>query len=318
MTCAPIRSFEELALRARCTPPPRMAVAAAGEAAAIMAAANAMREGLVRPILIGDGDRIRAIAEEHAVEVQGMDIVEAPDTAAACALAVRLVHEGEAGLVMKGLVTTKEFVRAILNHEIGLRRDRPLSHVAVIESPDRSRLMLLTDSGINIRPRFNRKVAIVRNAIEVANALGIAEPKVAIIAAVETVQLPAMPATIDAELLRRMGEAGHFGRCIVDGPLSMDNALDRHTAEVKGRISPVAGCADVLVAPDIETANAIYKTVRYLARRELASIVIGAAGPAVVASRSDSASTKLYSIALGALFAARMPGDSPPTGRDSV
>ncbi|HOV76123.1 MAG TPA: bifunctional enoyl-CoA hydratase/phosphate acetyltransferase [Candidatus Hydrogenedentes bacterium] len=311
MTRPPVRSFDELVRRARRTPAPRMAVAAAGEAAVLVAAANAMREGLVRPVLIGEGKRIRAIAEEHAVDLHGMDIVEALDTAAACAMAVQLMHEGEAGLVMKGLVTTKDFVRAILNHEFGLRRDRPLSHVAVIESPDRSRLMLLTDSGINIRPRFNRKVAIVRNALDVAGALGIEKPKVAIIAAVETVQLPAMPATIDAELLRRMGEAGHFGRCIVDGPLSMDNALDRHTAEVKGRLSPVAGCADVLVAPDIETANAIYKTVRYLARRELASIVVGAAGPAVVASRSDSADTKLYSIALGALFAARTSADSP-------
>ncbi len=282
-----------------------MTVAAAGEPAVIAAVAHAMHERLVQPVLVGSGERIRAIAEQQGVDLAGVDIIEAPDAAVACALAVRLVHEGQAELVMKGLVTTKDFVRAVLNEEFGMRRGRPLSHVAVIESPDRSRLMLLTDSGINIRPRFSRKVAIVRNALEVANALGIDEPKVAVIAAVETVELPTMPATLDAELLRRMGEAGKFGRCIIDGPLSMDNALDAHTAEIKGRTSPVAGHADIIVAPDIETANAIYKTIRYLARRELASIVIGAAAPAVVASRSDSASSKLYSIALGALLASQ-------------
>ena len=298
----PIRGFEELAARAQQSAPARMAVAAAGEDAVIAAVAQAMREGLAHPILAGEGERIRAIAGQQGMDLTGVEIVEEPNPVAACAAAVRLVAEGRADLVMKGLVPTKDFVRAILNQEFGLRRGRPLSHIALFESPDQSRLMLLTDSGINIRPRFNRKAAIVRNALEVANALGIDEPKVAVIAAVETLQLPAMPATLDAELLRRMGEAGLFGRCVVDGPLSMDNALDSHTAEVKGRTSRVAGHADIIVAPDIETANAIYKTIRYPARRELASIVVGAAGPAVVASRSDSANTKRYSIALGTLL----------------
>jgi len=302
LTLPPVRTFEELLVRARLSTAAPMAVAAAGETAVIAAVTHAMREGLVQPILIGVGDHIRSIAEQQGMDLTDVEVIEEPDPVAACAVAVRLVHEGRAELVMKGIATTKDFVRAILNQEFGMRRGRPLSHIALFESPDQSRLMLLTDSGINIRPRFNRKAAIVRNALEVAYALGIDEPKVAIIAAVETLELPAMPATLDADLLRRMGEAGAFGQCIVDGPLSMDNALDSHTAEVKGRTSPVAGRADIIVAPDIETANAIYKTIRYLARREVASIVMGAAGPAVVASRSDSAHTKLYSIALGALL----------------
>ena len=129
-----------------------------------------------------------------------------------------------------------------------------------------------------------------------------AEPKVAVVAAVETVELPTMPASLDAEMLRRMGEAGELGRCVVDGPLAMDNALDAHTADLKGRSSPVAGHADIIVVPEIETGNAVYKTIRYIAGRELASIVVGAASPAVVTSRSDSTNTKLYSIALGALL----------------
>jgi phosphate butyryltransferase len=174
--------------------------------------------------------------------------------------------------------------------------------VALFESRDRSRLILLTDSGINIHPRFSRKIAIIQNALELAHALGIDEPKVAVIAAIETVELPAMPATLDAELLRRMGAAGQFGRCVIDGPLAMDNALDSHTAETKGRSSAVAGNADIIVVPEIETGNAVYKTIRYIAGRDLASIVMGAAGPVVVTSRSDSANTKLYSIALGALM----------------
>lgn len=303
MTSSAIRSFEELLERARRFKTPRMAVAAAGERAVIASVAHAMTEGLIQPLLIGEASRIREIAAELAVDLTGIEIIDLPDSSEASATAVRLVQEGKADLVMKGLVTTKEFVRAILKQEFGMRRGRPLSHVAVIESPDQSRLMLLTDSGINIRPRFNRKIAIVKNALLVANSLGIDFPKVAVIAAVESVDLPAMPATLDAELLRRMGNSGKLGPCTVDGPLSMDNALDRHSAEIKGRYSPVAGQADVIVAPDIETANAVFKTIRYLAQREIASIVLGAKVPAIVASRSDSAISKLYSIALGVLAA---------------
>lgn len=306
MISPPIRSFEELLRRARSAGSPRIAVAAAAEPAVIQAVAHAMREGLVRPILVGVESLIREIAERERVDLTDIEVIDAPpNPSAASTAAVRLVQEGKAQLVMKGLVKTKDFIRAILHQEFGLRRGRPMSHVALFESPDRSRLMLLTDCGINIRPRFNRKTAIVRNAILVANALGIVEPKVALIAAVEAVELPTMPATLDAELIRRMGAAGQLGRCIVDGPLAMDNALDRHTAEVKGRSSPVAGQADIIVVPEIETGNAVYKTIRYVAHRELASIVVGAAGPAVVASRSDSANTKLYSIALGALLASQ-------------
>jgi len=282
-----------------------MAVAAAGEPAVIAALSHAMRERLVRPVLVGVRDRIREIADQQGVDLADVELVEAADPVAAAALAVKLVHEGQAELVMKGLVRTKDFLRAVLHQEFGMRGGRPLSHVAVFESPDLSRLMLLTDSGINIRPRFSRKVAIIKNAVQLAHALGIDEPKVAVIAAVETVELPTMPASLDAEMLRRMGEAGEFGRCVVDGPLAMDNALDAHTADLKGRSSPVAGHADVIVVPEIETGNAVYKTIRYIAGRELASIVVGAASPAVVASRSDSANTKLYSIALGALLSWR-------------
>lgn len=279
-----------------------MAVAAAGESAAIGAATNAMREGFVRPILVGACDKIRRIADESRLDIDDIELIEAPDPVVASALAVRLVHEGQAELVMKGLVRTKDFVRAILNNEFGLRKGRALSQVAAFESPDRSRLILLTDSGINIRPRFNRKIAIIENAIELANAMGIDEPKVAVIAAVETVELPTMPATLDAELLRRMAEAGQLGKCILDGPIAMDNVFDSRTAEVKGLSSPVAGQADIIVVPEIETGNAVYKTIRYVAGRNMASVLVGTAGPVVISSRSDSADTKLNSIALGVLI----------------
>lgn len=314
MTPAPIRSFAELLDCARGCNKPRMAVAAAGESAVIASVAHAMKEGLVTPVLTGSAAHIHEIAARQQLDLGAVEVINIADPVEASTAAVRLVHDGKADIVMKGLVTTKEFVRAILRQEFGMRRGRPLSHIAIVESPDQSRLMLLTDSGINIRPRFNRKIAIVRNALRVANALGIAVPKVAVIAAVETVELPAMPATLDAALLRRMGDSGILGSCIVDGPLSMDNALDSHTAEIKGRSSPVAGQADIIVAPDIETANAIYKTIRYLAQREIASIVIGAAAPAIVASRSDSALSKLYSIALGVLVACNESGDGDVNG----
>ncbi|MDQ1257504.1 MAG: Bifunctional enoyl-CoA hydratase/phosphate acetyltransferase [Candidatus Hydrogenedentes bacterium] len=299
---SPLRTFDELLSRARRTPPPRMAVAAAGEPAVIEAVAHAAREGLIHPILVGAPGPIRAMADEQAMDLTGIDLIETDDPAEASALAVKLVHDGGAELVMKGLVRTKDFLKAVLNQAFGMRRGRPLSQVALFESQDRSRLILLTDSGINIHPRFSRKIAIIQNALELAYALGIDEPKVAVIAAIETVELPAMPATLDAELLRRMGAAGQFGRCVIDGPLAMDNALDSHTAETKGRSSAMAGNADIIVVPEIETGNAVYKTIRYIAGRDLASIVMGAAGPVVVTSRSDSANTKLYSIALGALM----------------
>jgi len=298
----PLRTFDELLSRAHRVPAPRIAVAAAAESAVIAAVALAVQEGLVRPILIGASDRIRQIADEQHVDLAAAEIIDCPDLIAASTAAVKLVHEGGAELVMKGLVKTKDFLRTVLRQEFGMRRGRPLSQVAVFESPDRTRLVLLTDSGINIHPRFSRKMAIIQNALQLAYALGIDEPKVAVIAAVETVELPTMPASLDAELLRRMGKAGKFGRCIIDGPLGMDNALDPRSAETKGCSSPVAGQADIIVVPEIETGNAVYKTIRYVAGRELASIVIGAACPVIVTSRSDSASTKLYSIALGALL----------------
>ncbi len=301
MMATPVTNFTTLMERARSAKTPRMAVAAAGEHTVIASVAHAMREGLVHPILVGAADHIRHLAAQQDIDISNVDILNVADPDRAGEAAVRLVHDGDAELVMKGLVTTKSFMRAILDQEFGMRRGRPLSHVAVLESPDCSRLMLMTDSGINIRPRFNRKIAIIRNALEVAEVLCMTMPKVAVVAAVEKVDLPAMPATLDAELLRRLGASGMFGPCIIDGPLSMDNVLDSHTAEIKGRTSPVTGNADVIIVPDLETGNTMYKTIRYIAKREIAGIVVGAASPVIVTSRSDSATTKLYSIALGAL-----------------
>ncbi len=289
---------------------PRMAVAAAGEDTIIGAVAHAMRESLIRPVLVGDEGEMRALAARHGIDMNEVEVIHAPDPVTACMAAVRLVHEGKAELLMKGLVATKTFIRAILNQEFGMRRSRPMSHVAVIESPDKSRFMLMTDSGINIRPNLNRKIAIIYNALEVSRTLGLTEPKVAVVAAVEKVDLPAMPSTLDVELLRRLGAAGTFGACIVDGPMSMDNVLESHTAEIKGRTSPVTGCADVIVVPDIETGNTMYKTIRYIGHREIAGIVVGASAPVIVTSRSDSAITKLYSIALGVLHARRGGDDA--------
>lgn len=304
----PLRSFDELLARAHGGDVPRVAVAAAGESAVIAAVAHAMKENLIRPILVGDTEVIRRLAGEQGVDLADMELVNVPHPVAASVAAVKLVHDGGAELVMKGLVRTKDFLRTLLRHEFGLRRGRPLSQVAVFESPGRDRLVLLTDSGINIHPRFSRKIAIIQNALQLAYALGIDEPRVAVIAAVETVELPTMPASLDAEMLRRLANAGKLGRCIVDGPLGMDNALDPQAAETKGLTGPVAGHADIIVVPEIETGNAVYKTIRYVAGRELASIVIGAASPAVVASRSDSANTKLYSIALGVLLSRHASG----------
>jgi len=281
-----------------------MVIAAANDAHSLQAALDAWRQGLVEPILVGSPDAIRANAALLGEDISPIRVIQADSPEIAAAAAVRLAHDGEAELVMKGLVSTKTLVRCVLSAEFGLRRAGIMSHVTLMESPDRDRLMIMTDSAINIRPTFHRKAEILSNAVAAAHKLGIEEPKAAIIAAVENVELPAMPATLDAALLKRLAAAGKFGRCVVDGPLSMDNALEAETADIKGVKAEVAGRADVLLVPDIETGNAVYKAVRHIAKRELAGAVVGASVPLVMTSRGDSSLTKLYSIALGAVLSA--------------
>ncbi len=300
------RSLDDLVRLAQDRGPCRLVIAAAEDVSALRAARRAAEEGLIVPILVGSIDRIKAAAEKANVPVDDYEIVDTINDASAAGTAVRMVHDGAADLLMKGALQTRTILRAVLSREFGLRSSGLLSHVAVFESADDRRLILLTDPGVNARPKFTRKVEIVRNAVDVARKLGFARPKVAALAAVEKLNLPTMSATLDAEMLRRLGEAGEFGECDFAGPISLDVALSPDRSACKGiEGNPVAGAADILVAPEIETANTLYKAITCIAHKQLAGAVVGAKAPIVVPSRADSVQSKHYGIAFAAFLTVR-------------
>jgi len=282
---------------------PRVAIARSADAFVLAAAMQAYAAGLAEPVFIGDADATRAVAEGLGVDISPLRMVHIPDDEGAVREAVRLYREGEVALIMKGLVSTATLLKAILDKEHGVPPAGVLSHVSVFEDPHSPRLMLLTDPGVNIRPNLQRKAEIVRNALAVARALGIERPRVALLAATEKVNFPAMPATLDADLLSKMGAQGEFGDARLAGPMALDIALSPTAAACKHVENEVAGCADILVTPDIESGNILYKCLNTLMGREMAGVVVGSRVPVVVPSRGDSPQSKYYSIALAAFLA---------------
>lgn len=245
--------------------------------------------------------------EEAVAHAESLGLVKAvrivkEDPAEAAAEAVRLVKEGEANILMKGLLQTATIMKAVLNKEKGLRTGNALSHACVFEVPNWHKLLFISDIAMNIAPDAARKAAIVRNQVAMAQALGVAKPKVAVLAAVETVN-PDMPATVDARQLQEMAERGELGDCLVQGPLALDLAVSPESGQTKGVTGPVVGDADILIAPDIEAGNILYKGLVYLAKARPAGIIMGAKCPIVLLSRGDSADAKLMSIALAVLAA---------------
>ncbi|MFH0939613.1 MAG: bifunctional enoyl-CoA hydratase/phosphate acetyltransferase [Planctomycetota bacterium] len=281
---------------------PVLAVAAAEDDAVLKSISVAMREGIAEPALFGDAQKIKRLARSLRISLQGVKIVSEPDPTAATLAAVKMCRAGEAQILMKGLVSTAVVLKAVLDRENGLTTGRILSHAAVFYSPRIGRLMILTDAGVNINPDIGRKVEIIRNAIALAKCLGIARPKVAALAAVETIK-PDMTATTDAAILTQMSLSGQFGDVIVAGPYALDLALSLNAAKHKNVRGPVAGKADILLAPDIEAGNILYKSLVYFAGLEIAPVVLGATAPIIVTSRSDSSASKLYAIALAAFMA---------------
>lgn len=247
-------------------------------------------------VLIGDGDKIRMAAKEANANIDGMEIVNEPNVETACAYAVKLVSEGKADALMKGLVDTSIILKAVLKKEAGMRTGRTLSHLAVFEMPTYHKLLFVTDAAINIAPDLNGKREILQNAVEAVNNLGIVNPKVALLAAKEKAD-PKMPVTMDAVELKAM----NIANCIMDGPLALDNAVSKESAEIKGINSPVAGEADILVCPNIESGNVLYKSLAFLGGGKNGGVVLGAKKPIILTSRADSAESKLISIALGIL-----------------
>ena len=292
-----LKKIEELVDLAKKKGVRRVVVPAANDEEVLLAVAEAVKHGLVKPILIGDRKEIETLAREHAVDLSAAEIVHEPDNDKAAKLAVAKINAGEADVIMKGILGTANYMRPILNKETGIKKAKVLSHVALFNAPRFDRVMAVTDVALNIAPTLDEKVAILENAVSVMNAVGFEKPKVAMLAAVETVKSD-MQATVDAACLTKMCERGQIKNCIVDGPLALDNALSVEAAKIKKIVSPVAGHADLLFAPEIVSGNVIYKGLVHFSAVEMAAVIVGAKCPVVLTSRADSHMSKFYSIAL--------------------
>ncbi|MFG6114402.1 phosphate butyryltransferase [Halobacillus sp. MO56] len=278
-----------------------VSVAQAADPEVLKAVKNAIQRNLCRFLLFGEPKEIERISNEAGLDLNHPFIeIKSTEKHEAALYAVKAVKSGEAHVVMKGALSTKEILKAVLHKEYGLRTGNVLSHTALFEIPNQERLIFLTDAAMNIAPSLEEKAEIIENTVSVARSLGVELPKVAVLAAVEVVN-PAMPATMDAAMLTQMNRRGQLKHCQVDGPLAFDNAVSKTAAEQKGIDSPVAGEADILVVPAIEVANALYKSFMYFAEAKVAGIISGAAAPIVLTSRADSAESKIYSLALALL-----------------
>ena len=291
--------------QARAHGPLPVAVANPCDLASLGAATEAARMGLVTPILVGSRDRIQAAAGVGGIDIAGFALHDTVDDAqAAASAAVALCREGVAAALMKGSLHSDELLAAALAREAGLRTGRRTSHAFVMDVPGFDRPLLLTDCVVNIEPGLTDKRDIAQNAIAFAHAIGIALPRVAILAAVETVN-PAMPSTVDAAALCKMADRGQITGALLDGPLAFDNAISAESARNKSIVSVVAGRPDVLLVPNLEAGNMLYKQLVYMAGAECAGLVLGMRVPIVLTSRSDSITSRIASCALAVLVRAR-------------
>lgn len=281
---------------------PTVVVPSANETSIIHVADEAINANIAKVILIGDKKQITSKAHKASIDPLKFKILHLLDARLSILAAIKIIKSGEADILMKGNINTDILLHEVLNKHEGLRKKHILSHVALFEIPEFNRLILLTDAGVNINPDISRKAEIIRNAVEIAHMIGMTTPKVAILAAVEKVVYPAMPATRDAFILSQMGDRKEFNKAIVEGPLALDNAVSLESAKIKRIKSKVAGKADVLVAPDIEAANILYKSLVHFAKAKVAGIVFGAEVPLIVSSRADTTESKLFSIAFGSLL----------------
>lgn len=296
-----MRNFDELLKAARERKPVRVAVAAAGDLDVLEAVNKASQLGIATGIFVGDRDFIEKTAASAGIDLSTHRVEHASDAGEAARKSVALVRAGEADILMKGNIQTADLLRAVLDREQGLRTGKILSHVALVEVPGYHKLLMVSDGGLNIAPDLKTKFEITQNAINVAHTLGWAEPKVALLSALELVN-PDMPSTIDAALIAKAAERGQIRGALVDGPLAADGALSKEAAEHKKIVSPVAGVADVLIVPNIETGNILLKGLQYLAGATWAGVVVGARAPVLVLSRADHAKAKMLAIALGQLL----------------
>ena len=280
----------------------RVAVVHPCDALSLGGALDARAAGLIEPVLVGPRARIEAVAAEAGLDLAGIAIEDVPHSHAAAERAAAMGGKGEVQALMKGSLHTDELVSAVLAASAGLRTKRRLSHCFLMQTPAYPRPFIITDAAINIAPTLPEKADIIRNAIDLAHAIGVAQPRVAILAAVETVN-PSMPATLDAAALCKMADRGQITGALLDGPLAFDNAVSMAAARIKGIVSPVAGQADVLVVPDLESGNMLAKQLEYMGDAATAGIVLGAKLPIVLTSRADSRETRIASCAIAVLLA---------------
>lgn len=299
-----IKNFEALLERAKAKGPKTVAVACAQDEDALLAIENARKEGIVKAILVGDLTEVERIASNNNIDLGNYELIDIKDLAEASLKAVELVSSGQAQLVMKGLVDTAIILKAVLDKEVGLRTGNVLSHVAAFDVPNYPRMLLVTDAAMNLAPDLMTKKQIIENALEVAYALEIETPNVGVICAKEKVN-PKMEATVHADELVKMNESGELKGCVVGGPFALDNAVSEEAAKIKKITHPAAGKCDILLCPNIESGNILYKALGFLAGARNAGVIVGAKAPVILTSRADDDDTKLNSIALGVLMASR-------------
>jgi|GEM_PF-3567 len=313
-----IRNFEEMLVSVRALPPRRVCIAGAENAAALHAGIECVELGLGAPVFVGNSDFIKETASKQYPDfkIDDYEIIDSRNEQSTAEKAVSVVREGHADILLKGGVNTPVLMRAVLNGKTGLRAGSLLSDTFVFEYPDEDgvRLVMITDGGVNLLPNIRQKIEILRNSVIVAHSLGNKLPRVAMLAASETVN-PAAPSTMDAAAIMQMNRAGLIPGCVVEGPIALDVAVSRKAAAIKGTDSPVAGQADILVAANIDTANALAKSTTYFAGYRLSHIIVGGTAPILIASRSDTSDAKLLSIALGSLMAKHF--EELRSGKDS-
>ena len=297
------RGFDDLLAKVSQVSRKKVSVACAHDSAVLEAVETARKRGIADAVLVGDAAKMKELAAADGIDLSNFEIVDEPDNIAAAHKAVELVHEGKADIYMKGLIDTKSFLKSVLDKEVGLRTDKTLSHVCVFDIKGVDRLLFLSDVAFIPYPTLETKEAIINNTVEIAHACGVECPKVAPLAAVEVVN-PKMPATVEADELTKMNAEGKITGCVIDGPLSLDIAIDKEAASHKGANDrKIAGDADVLLFPDIHAGNLVYKTLTHLCDCRNGNIMTGTSAPVILTSRSDSTEVKVNSLILAAIAA---------------
>jgi len=299
----PLSKYERLIAAAKRVPPAKAVVVHPCDETSLRGAAEAAHAGLIVPLLVGPEAKIRGVAREQKIDIAKFELADAAHSHAAAAKAVELVRAGQGEMLMKGSLHTDELMREVTASNTGLRTERRISHVFVMDVPTYADTLFITDAAVNISPDLDAKRDIVQNAVDLFKAIGLGTPRVAILAAVETVTSK-MPATVEAAALCEMADRGQITDAVLDGPLAFDNAIDPQAARIKGIQSPVAGRAQILVVPDLEAGNMLAKNLIYLAKADSAGLVLGARVPIVLTSRADSVRSRMASCAVAVLYAA--------------